>query len=184
MDEYVGIVKLFAGNFAPQGWFFCQGQLLSISQYQVLFSLLGTTYGGDGIQTFALPDLRSSVPLGTGQRPGSSNYVAGQKGGSESVTLTSGQLPAHTHGANVAVSSANSTDSVAKAGENLGAPGNGQGRSFNATFGYVQGAADIALAADSVKVAPTGSNLPVSIMQPYLAMNYIICYNGIYPPRP
>lgn len=183
MDEYMGIVKLFAGTFAPRGWAFCQGQLLSIAQNTALFSILGTTYGGNGTTTFALPDFRSSVPIGAGQKPGYSDYDPGQAGGSEIVTLTTGQMPAHTHGANVAVSSANATDSAAKGGQNLGAPGNGQGRSFNNTFGYVQGAADIALAADSVKVASAGGNLPVSIMQPYMAMNYIICLQGVFPPR-
>lgn len=183
MEEYIGIVKLFAGTYAPQNWAFCDGSTLPISRYTALFSILGTTYGGDGVSTFKLPDLRSSVPVGAGQKPGYSSYYPGQVGGTENVTLTISQMPAHTHGANVAVSSANATDSVAKAGENLGAPGNLQGREFNNTFGYVQGAADTQLAADSVKVAPAGSSLPVPIMQPYMAMNYIICINGLYPPR-
>jgi microcystin-dependent protein len=97
MDEFMGVIKLFAGNFAPKGWMFCNGQILSINSNQALFSLIGTTYGGDGTTTFALPDLRSRVPIGAGQGPGLSNYPQGQKGGAEQVTLLEAQMPAHSH---------------------------------------------------------------------------------------
>jgi len=183
MDEYLGIVKLFAGSFAPRGWMFCAGQLLPINQNQALFSLLGTVYGGDGRTTFALPNLMSSVAIGAGQGPGRSNYNPGQMGGHESITLSQGQMPAHTHTAAIGVSSSNATDSVAKGGQNLGAMGYMEGREFNNTFGYVQGAANVALAADSVSVGVAGNSLPVDVRQPYLAMNYIICVNGLFPPR-
>src|SRR5512136_2572601 len=96
-QPYVGEIRMFAGNFAPQGWMFCEGQLLPISQYDALFNLIGTTYGGDGINTFALPDLRGRVIVGPGQGSGLSNYVLGQQGGVETVTLTTNQIPQHSH---------------------------------------------------------------------------------------
>ena len=108
----------------------------------------------------------------------------GETGGNALITLSGQQLPMHIHTAAVAVSSANATDSAAKTGENLGAPGKGQGRNFNATFGYVSGAANVQLATDSVTMYAAGGNSPVDVRQPYLAMNYIICVNGIYPPKP
>src|SRR5690606_18132066 len=97
MEEFIGVVKIFAGNFAPRGWAFCQGQIMSIAQNTALFSLLGTTYGGNGQTTFGLPDLRGRVAIGTGAGPGLTNIVGGQVGGLEKVTLTINELPAHTH---------------------------------------------------------------------------------------
>src|SRR3954463_4050754 len=96
-QPYVGVIRIFAGNFAPVNWAFCNGQLLAISENDALFALIGTTYGGDGQSTFGLPDLRSRVPIHQGQGPGLSNYVIGQNGGVETVTLTVQQIPVHTH---------------------------------------------------------------------------------------
>src|SRR3954454_18083876 len=96
-DQYIGEIRAFAFNFAPLGWAFCEGQLLPINQNQALFSLLGTTYGGDGRTTFALPDLRGRVPISSGQGPGLQNYDLGQTGGEETVTLTGNQVGAHSH---------------------------------------------------------------------------------------
>src|SRR5512138_3168989 len=96
-QPYVGEVKMFAGNFAPAGWMFCEGQLLPISEYETLFILIGTTYGGDGQSTFALPDLRGRLPLHNGTDSGGMTYVIGEAGGVESVTLTTNQIPAHNH---------------------------------------------------------------------------------------
>src|SRR3954470_22596670 len=107
MDPFIGQIILFAGNFAPKGWAFCSGQLLSIAQNSALFSLLGTTYGGNGQTTFALPDLRSRVPIHAGQGPGLTNYVQGEQTGVENVTLTTPQLPAHTHAVNGVASGGN-----------------------------------------------------------------------------
>jgi microcystin-dependent protein len=98
-QPYIAEIRLFGGNFAPYGWSFCNGALLSISQNDAMFNLIGTTYGGDGQNTFGLPDLQGRVPVHQGQGPGLSNYVLGQKGGAETVTLTVGQLPAHNHAA-------------------------------------------------------------------------------------
>src|SRR5512138_1946918 len=96
-QPYVGELRMFAGNFAPAGWLFCEGQLLPISEYETLFNLIGTTYGGDGQSTFALPDLQSRVPIHMGQGPGLSSYVIGEAGGTEAVTLTVQQIPNHGH---------------------------------------------------------------------------------------
>src|SRR5262245_29652358 len=97
MDNYLGEIRLFAGNFAPRGWRFCDGGLLPIAENDALFNLLGTTYGGDGVSTFALPDLRGRVAIGQGTGPGLTNRPLGEPGGTESVTLVLGQCPAHTH---------------------------------------------------------------------------------------
>jgi microcystin-dependent protein len=97
MENYLGEIRIFAGNFAPQGWLFCQGQLLAISQNQALFALLGTTYGGDGQTTFSVPDLRGRAAVGLGAGPGLSPYQQGQQAGYETVTLTTAQLPVHQH---------------------------------------------------------------------------------------
>src|ERR1700726_881868 len=99
-QPYVGEIRIFAGNFAPSGWMFCEGQLLPISEYETLFNLIGTTYGGDGQTTFALPDLRGRVPISMGQAPNTSNYTIGQNGGTESITLSNAQMPQHSHFAN------------------------------------------------------------------------------------
>jgi microcystin-dependent protein len=115
---YLGNVILFGGNFQPLGWLFCQGQLLSIAEYDALFALLGTTYGGDGQTTFALPDLRSRVPIHQGQGSGLSSYVMGQASGTESVTLINSQMPSHTH--TVLVSNSPATTGVPSAAVTLG----------------------------------------------------------------
>ncbi|KGO93929.1 phage tail protein [Flavobacterium subsaxonicum] len=185
MDEYIGIIKLFAGSFEIKGWAFCDGRLLPLSQYQALFSLIGTTYGGDGRTTFALPDLRSRVALGMGQGPGLGNYAEGQMSGTESVTLTVGNIPPHNHTGHVVVSSAESTDGTAQRGGAIATPGALSGRTFSSTLGYVNAAVtpDIPLSDSTVVTNYTGSGLPVSTMQPYLALNYIICLEGVYPSR-
>ena len=113
MDEYIGIIKIFGGNFAPRGWAFCNGSLLPISQYDAVFALLGTTFGGDGQTTFALPDLRSRTPIGTGQGPGLSSFVEGQVGGNENVTLLTQNIPTHIHALNVSNTKANVHSPVA-----------------------------------------------------------------------
>src|ERR1700710_273230 len=100
-DPYIGEIRMFGGNFAPNGWLFCQGQLLSIADYDTLFNLIGTTYGGDGQTTFALPDLRGRVPIHRGTASSHTTYVIGQRAGSESVTLTTSTMPSHNHGVEV-----------------------------------------------------------------------------------
>jgi len=188
MDEYIGIIKIFAGTFAPKGWAFCDGQILPISQYTALFSLLGTTYGGNGTSTFALPDLRSRVPVhaGQGAGPGLSPYLLGQASGTEHNSLTTGNLPAHTHpvSASFSADKGNATQSSATPNATIATPGVQDGRTFNPTFGYSTAAPNTVVNGLSVTVGVTGSNLPVNNIQPVLGVNYIICLEGIYPARP
>lgn len=171
-DPFIGQIILFGGPFAPLNWAFCDGSLISIAENSALFSLLGTTYGGDGITTFALPDLRGRAPLhfGPSQGPGLSPYVEGQMGGTETVTLITANLPAHNHPVTVGVSS-NSA---------------GVGRAAGAVYAgatLYDSASNASGALGGVSVANTGSNGAHNNMQPYIAMNYIISLQGIYPSR-
>ncbi len=197
MDEFIGIIKLFAGNFAPQGWAFCNGQLLPIAQNTALFSILGTTYGGDGRSTFGLPDLRSRVPAGGGQGPGPGlpSINLGELGGEPTHTLIASEMPAHTHTAVVAgnatlsVSSADSSQTNATAGASIATPGS-PGRVFTPTLGFNTSTPDTVLNAASVNTsslavnnAAAGGSAPHNNMQPYLGLSYIICLTGLYPTR-
>jgi len=155
-------------NFAPRGWAFCNGQLLPINQNQALFSLLGTTYGGNGQTTFALPDLRGRVANSSGQGPGMADYSLGERAGAESVTLTINELPTHSHTASAA---GNATDPSPAA--NL--PAVQKGHQIYAP------APGSALAADTV--APRGGSQPHNNMQPYLCINYVIALQGSFPPH-
>lgn len=175
-EPFIGEIRMFGFNFAPVGWAFCQGQLLPISQNVALFSLLGTFYGGDGRTTFALPDLRSRVPLGMGQGTGLSNYTIGQAGGTETVTLSVTQLPSHNH----AVNASDARDfSLFGPSDRSDSPA-----------GHVLGRADIyADAPDGTTVmnagmiGDTGGGGPVGIIQPYLTLNFCIALFGIFPSR-
>lgn len=164
-QPYVGEIRMFAGNFAPAGWLFCEGQLLPISENDVLFQLIGTTYGGDGQATFALPDLRGRLPIHHGN-----GYLLAESGGVEQVTLTSQQIPAHTHAlqASTALSSSN-----AAAGKVLGAT------SGTTVFAYGTDQPHSDLHVESISSA--GGSQPHSNMQPYLCLNFIISLFGIYP---
>lgn len=158
MDPILGTIILFAGNFAPRGWALCDGQLLPISQNTALFSILGTTYGGDGIHTFALPDLRGRAPIHAGNGPGLTPRNLGESGGQESVTLTPNEIPAHVHG-------------IQAAPEPHGDP------SGNILAAATQEKAGVS------HTGPAGGNQPHNNMQPYVAVNYIIATEGIYPSR-
>ncbi|MBV1922745.1 MAG: tail fiber protein, partial [Flavobacteriaceae bacterium] len=171
------------GNFAPRGWAFCEGQLLPISQNSALFSILGTTYGGDGRTTFALPDLRGRVPMQQGTGPGLTPHRLGQQSGSETHNLSVANLPPHSHAGAVHVSSAAATKSAAAAGDSIAAPGTGSGRDFVATEGFNSTAPNVALSNASVTTSNTGSGTAVTNMQPSLALNYIIALVGTYPSR-
>ena len=165
---YVGEIRLFAGNFAPVGWALCDGSLLSTSQYQALFSLLGTTYGGDGQSNFALPDLRGRVPIHPGSGAGGT-YVLGGVGGTETVTLTPPQLPPHTHAA--AGTAADAT---------LDAPG-GAVWAAGAQIKQFAPAVGTPLPMASAAVAPAGDSQPHSNMAPFTAINFIISLLGVFP---
>jgi microcystin-dependent protein len=177
MEGYIAEIRMFAGNFAPRSWAFCQGQILSIAQNTALFSLLGTTYGGNGQTTFALPDLRGRTAVGTGQGPGLSNIDLGQVAGAPSVTLTIVNMPAHTH---------------TLAGTLAMGAQSGAGNSISPTNNYPAAGTNLYSATQDAQMAPlngtltasnAGGSQPFSIMSPYLGMNYIICLEGIFPSR-
>lgn len=175
MEGTIAEIRLFAGNFSPRSWAFCSGQILSIAQNTALFSLLGTTYGGNGATTFALPDLRGRVPVGTGQGPGLPNFTLGEIGGTETVNLLINNLPAHTHTASLSMGARNG------AGNSISPTGN---YPANVTNGYSNTQdAQMAPLNGSATVGNTGGSQPFSIMSPYLGLNYIICMEGIFPSR-
>jgi microcystin-dependent protein len=164
-QPFIGQIMLFGGNFAPSGWALCNGQLLSIQQNTALFSILGTTYGGNGQTNFALPDLRGRVPMHFGQGPGLSNFTEGQVGGAETVTLTQLQMPTHTH-------PLNATD----ADQTTNRPNN----AVFARGGFYAGTGD------GTQMAPlptAGGSQPHENHQPFLVMNYCIALLGIFPSR-
>jgi microcystin-dependent protein len=175
-------IRLFAGNFAPVSWAFCNGQLMSIAENSALFSLLGTMYGGDGQVTFALPDFRGRAAIGTGQGGGLSAYDLGQMSGTNTVTLLSSNLPPHNHVGNVKASSAVSTASTPA--NNYPAAGAGvTSDGVQIQLGAYTAAAAGNMNPGMVTIAPSGSNSPVSITNPYLGLYYIIATEGIYPSR-
>jgi microcystin-dependent protein len=166
---YVGEIRMFAGNFAPAGWAFCQGQTLPISENDVLFTLIGTTYGGDGQSTFGLPDLRGRVPIHQGTDPGTgTNFTLAEQGGVETVTLTTQQIPAHNH----ALLATNASGTQVNPGGNILA--NSQGPQP-----YIQENPDGNLNANAL--TPAGGSQPHENLQPYLGINFIISLFGIFP---
>ena len=167
-DPYVGEVRLFAGNFAPAGWAFCDGQIVAIAEFETLFNLIGTTYGGDGQATFALPDLRGRVPVHQGSNRQSGAYVTGQAGGAETVTLSAAHMAPHTH-AMLASSTAAST--AHGAADVLG----------SSTAMNLYGAGTPNMAMDPNAIAPLGGSQPHENMPPFVAVSFIISLFGIFP---
>ena len=161
-DPYIGEIRLFGGNFAPVGWLLCQGQVLPISQYDALFNLIGTTYGGDGQQSFAVPNLQGRIPVHVG-----SGFTLGQTGGVETVTLNTNQLPVHTH------------QPIAAAVAQSQSPNNNYWASY-ANMNYSTQAPAAPMAPNALSLS--GGNQPHNNMPPYLAINFIIATEGIYPP--
>jgi microcystin-dependent protein len=168
---FVGEIMMFAGNFAPAGWALCNGQLMAISQNTALFSLLGTFYGGDGVTTFALPNLQSRVAIHQGQGPGLSPYVLGQQAGTETVTVTQNEMPSHNHAA-VVVTIGASDSPVNKL------PASDPGGNVAQ---FKTGAANAQMAANAVNL--TGGNQPHSNIQPVLTLNFCIALFGVFPSR-
>ncbi|AKK73069.1 tail protein [Chryseobacterium sp. P1-3] len=182
MEEYIGIIKLFAGNFAPRGWMFCDGSLISISRNSALFSILGTTYGGDGITTFALPNLKGRMALGAGNVNANQFYPLGVVSGTTQNTLLASNLPSIGSGFQLKVANKNANSSTPTATSSIAISGTQVGRDFNVVSSFVNDSnPDTTINAQSISF--TGQNLPVNNMPPYLGLNYIICVEGIYPPR-
>jgi microcystin-dependent protein len=173
-SPFIAEISLFAGNFAPRGWAFCDGQIIAISQNTALFSLLGTTYGGDGKSTFALPDLQGRLPIHAGQGPGLSPRDLGEKTGSETITLAPTQMPAHTHA--VTTSAGGAADSANPFGRYPAVPAAGT------PYSSVTGAK---MAPDSgpTTLAPSGGSQPHNNLMPSLCINFIIATQGVYPSR-
>lgn len=181
MNPFLAQILLFGGNFAPRGWAFCDGQLLAISQFQALFSLLGTNYGGDGRTSFGLPDLRGRVPVHSGNGsagPGLSSYPLGNRGGIETNTLTTQNLPSHNHAPRLRAESAAGTT----------------GNPTNNLLAVVTGASarpyappvpadEVDMSADGIRSNNVGGNQAFENRQPYTAINYIIALQGVFPSR-
>jgi len=173
MEGTMATIMLFAADFAPKNWAFCNGQLLAINTNTALFSLLGTTYGGNGVQTFALPDFQGRAAIGSGQGGGRSNFVLGQKAGSQNITLSVSNLASHNHTTTAtlaATSAAPNTDE-------------GPGGILAGTNIYAAGANGSLGGVSEQPSGPAGSSQPVDIEQPYLGLNFVICQYGIYPSR-
>jgi microcystin-dependent protein len=174
-EPFIGQIQYFGFSFTPRGWAACDGQLLPVSSNSALFSLIGTTYGGDGRTTFALPDMRGRVPVHMGAGPGLSSYRIGDKGGAERVTLTAAQLPSHTHAATL---HGNSTVG------NAGAPANTTVlAAVDRGTNYTTAAPNVTMSPSSVTIENTGGSQPVEIRQPYLTVNCQIALIGLYPSR-
>lgn len=173
-EPFVAEVRIFAGNFAPRGWAFCNGQLLPISQNTALFSLIGTTYGGDGRTTTALPNLEDRVPMHPGRGPGLTARRLGERGGTEMVTLTEAQMPNHSHTMSASSSPGERAGPVTNGVSNALARGTGSSQ-------YTDQTNTVALADEAVP--STGGGQPHNNLQPHLVLNFIIALVGLYPSR-
>lgn len=183
MEGMIGEVRMFGGNFAPRAWALCDGQLLPISQNTALFSIIGTIYGGDGRTTFALPDVRGRAVIGPGNGPGLSHRREGQKGGTETNTMTIPEMPSHNHTATFKAATTPASDTpdnmlyaTAAGRANTTPPANIQVAMYGAT-------ADTNMAGDMVTLGNTGGQQSINDMMPWTAINYIICLQGVFPSR-
>jgi microcystin-dependent protein len=170
---FIGEIRMFGGTFAPRGWQFCSGQIMAIAQNAALFSILGTTYGGNGQTTFALPDLRGRVPIHAGQGPGLSAYTLGESSGNETQTLNTNQLPPHTHTVQPGANNA-SVSATTPQGNYPGNTGFGNAQLYETSANTTMGASTS---------GPTGGGQALNIRQPFLCVNFIICVEGIFPSR-
>lgn len=173
MDPFVAEIRIFPFNFAPKGWAFCDGQILPLSQNTALFSLLGTTYGGDGKSNFALPDMQGNAPMHPGQGPGLSLHDLGETGGSETVSLLESEIPGHSHGVGAQTTPLSAV--AVPTGATLSRPASGN-------LYFTPGSPTIVTMSDNI-LAPAGGDQPHNNMQPYLTLNFCIALQGVYPPR-
>lgn len=174
MEEYMGVIKMFIGDYAPEGYLMCQGQELQISQYNALFALIGTQYGGDGVRTFKLPDLRSRFPIGMGQGPGLSPKQLGNIGGVENVTLTADEIPQHNH----------SLNGINGSGDSQFIRDNYLTNSAANNFYGVKSAIERTIPMNAASIGATGGGKAHYNMPPFITVNFIICVQGYYPQRP
>lgn len=172
MDPFVAEIRIFPFNFAPKGWAFCDGQILPLSQNTALFSLLGTTYGGDGKSNFALPNMQGNAPMHPGQGPGLSLHDLGEMGGAESVTLLQSEIPAHSHG--VMAATIDNADSNVPTNNNIG-------KASTKVFNIATAGSQVQMNPSTIGI--TGSSLPHNNMMPYLTLNFCIALQGVYPSR-
>ncbi|MBP6303964.1 MAG: phage tail protein [Bacteroidia bacterium] len=185
MEGMIGEIRMFAGNFAPKSWAFCSGQTVNIASNTALFSILGTNYGGNGTTTFALPDLRGRMAVGQGTGPGLQPVTLGQKDGTETVTLTTNNLPAHTH-----VGAGNFSGSWKMPASTEGGSSTPTGNAIAVTSSNMfDPGTDANLATAPISgtvtatILPNGAGFPFSVVGPYLAVYYVICQYGVYPSR-
>lgn len=169
-EPYLGEIRMFGGNFAPRGWSYCNGALLSISEYEALFTLLGTTYGGDGQTTFGLPDLRGRLPIHMGTLGGGPTFTLGEQAGSETVTVTTAQMPAHSHSLLASPAPADGADPT----------GSVLAGSDSSNF-YGPANPDKSAAMNPAFVGPSGGSQPHENVQPFLCVSFIIALEGIFP---
>jgi len=170
MDPFVAEIRIFPFNFAPKGWAFCDGQILPISQNTALFSLLGTTYGGDGKSTFGLPNMQGNAPMHPGQGPGLSLHDLGETGGSDTVSLIESEIPSHSHALIVSLSDGLFTQP--------------SGQLFSQGVGVnIWGTTTLDTQFSDNAIAPAGGDQPHNNMQPYLTLNFCLALQGVYPPR-
>lgn len=179
MEGTIGEIRMFAGTFAPRTWAYCNAQLLPIAQNTALFSILGTTYGGNGQTNFALPDFRGRTALGTGQGPGLPNVQLGEMAGTPNVTLTTANMPAHNHPLTGTVTPQGNAGVIGQTDD----PTNRRLAGTAIFTGATTALTNMAAAASTLAVGNNGGTQPFSILPPYLGMNYIICLFGIFPSR-
>jgi len=172
-NPFVAEIRIFPFNFAPNGWAFCNGQILPISQNTALFSLLGTTYGGDGKSNFALPSMQGNAPMHPGQGPGLSLHDLGETGGSETVTLLESEMPSHSHGVGAQTVALSAVAAATNATLSRPASGN---------LYFIPGNASVVTMNDNI-LTPAGGDQPHNNMQPYLTLNFCIALQGVFPPR-
>lgn len=179
MDGTMSEIRMFAGNFAPKSWAFCQGQLLAINTNQALFALLGTMYGGNGVTTFALPNFAGRTAMGTGSGAGIDNWILGEMDGTPTVTLLTSNLPMHNHASGTETASIKAFSD----GGNTGSPTNATLASLTGLYSNQTADSTLRPITTAFSLSVTGGSQPISIQQPFLGMNYIICLNGIFPSR-
>lgn len=179
MDGTMSEIRMFAGNFAPKSWAFCQGQLLAINTNQALFALLGTMYGGNGVSTFALPNFAGRTAMGTGSGAGIDSWTLGEVAGTPTVTLLTANLPMHNHGSGTETASISAYSDTG----NLGSPTNARLASVTGLYSNKPANTALRSITTAFNLSVAGGSQPISIQQPFLGMNYIICLSGIFPSR-